>query len=120
MEILSVRFRTIGLQTPYTTQAPLFYAAGIWNQWRSNEGQTIDSYTIITTKPNKTLADIHHRMPVILHENDYEAWLHDSFDQAKKLLTPYSNEMAKYPVNPKFVNNARNNSMNCLDRWRDE
>ncbi len=104
----------------YATQAPLFYAAGVWNQWRSNEGKTIDSYTIITTKPNKTLATIHHRMPVILLENDYEAWLHDSFTQVKKLLIPYSNEMAKHPVNPNVVNNARNNSRNCLDRWRDE
>ena len=58
-------------------------------------------------------------MPVFIIQNDYEAWLHDSFDQAKNLLQPYSREMAKYPVNPKVVNNARNNSMHCLDRLQD-
>lgn len=102
----------------HTPNEPLMYAAGLWNRWESNEGQFIDSYTIITTQPNATLADIHHRMPVILSQNHQEAWLHDSFDLAENLLQPYSREMAKYPVDPKVVNNARNNSIHCLDNMQ--
>jgi putative SOS response-associated peptidase YedK len=104
----------------YSPQEPIIYAAGLWNRWQSKEGQSIDSCTIITTTPNETLADIHHRMPVILSKKDHDAWLHDAFEQSKKLLQPYSHEMAKYPVNPKVVNNARNNSMLCLEHWQNE
>ena len=103
----------------HTPDEPLMYAAGLWNRWQSNESGFIDSYTIITTTPNATLADIHHRMPVILNQNHHAAWLHDSFDQAKNLLQPYSQDMAKYPVNPNVVNNARNNLIQCLDKWQD-
>ncbi len=102
----------------YATEEPLLYAAGLWSRWQSKEGETIDSYTIITTKPNETLADIHHRMPVILAQNDQKTWLQDNFDQAKNLLQPYCGDMTKYPVNPKTVNYAKNNSVLCLDQWK--
>ncbi len=102
----------------YGTEEPLLHAAGLWNRWQSKEGEVIDSYTIITTTPNAVLADIHHRMPVFLAEKDREAWLHDDYDRIISLLLPYSGGMAKYPVNPKIVNNARNNSINCLDHWK--
>jgi putative SOS response-associated peptidase YedK len=102
----------------YGTEEPLLYAAGLWNRWQPKEGEAIESYTIITTTPNGTLADIHHRMPVFLTETDHNSWLQDDFDQAKDLLQPYSGDMTKYPVNPHTVNNARNNSIQCLDPWQ--
>ncbi len=96
---------------------PIAYAAGIWNRWQSPEGKTIESCAIITTQPNATLADIHHRMPVLLNESDQNTWLGAPFDDAKHLLQPYTQAMEKYPVNPKLVNNARNNSIECLEHW---
>lgn len=104
----------------YGTEEPLLYAAGLWNRWQSKQGENIESFTIITTSPNETLADIHHRMPVFLKESDRKTWLQDDFDQTKNLLQPYPGEMAKYPVNPKTVNNARNNSEHCLGQWQNE
>ncbi len=102
----------------FTQDTPLFYTAGLWNQWQSPDGETIDSCTIITTQPNDTLADIHHRMPVILAPDTIDAWLDDDFEHAKQLLQPYNQPMDKYPVNPKVVNNARHNSVDCLERWQ--
>ena len=44
----------------------------------------------MTTKPNELVRTIHpDRMPVILHETDYEAWLYGSQDEAFQLLQPY-------------------------------
>lgn len=103
----------------YGVEDSLLYAAGLWNRWQPQEGEAIDSYTIITTGPNETLADIHHRMPVFLHENDHEVWFQEEFEQAKNRLLPYPGKMAKYPVNPKIVNNARNNFVQCIDQWRE-
>lgn len=102
----------------YSPQEPFFCTAGIWNQWQLADGQTIESCAIITTKPNETLADIHHRMPVILDEDNYEFWLYEPFEKVKKLLQPFAGEMAKYALNPKTVNNARNNSLHNLDRLK--
>ncbi len=104
----------------FTQDTQLFYTAGLWNQWQSPDGETIDSCTIITTRPNNTLADIHHRMPVILNHSDFDTWLDADFEQAKDLLQPSTQPMDKYPVNPKVVNNARNNTVNCLERWSGE
>ncbi len=100
-----------------TQDSPLFYTAGLWNQWQSPEGKTIDSCTIITTRPNNTLVDIHHRMPVILNLGDVDTWLDADFEEAKTLLQPSDQPMDKYPVDPKVVNNARHNTVHCLDRW---
>ena len=36
--------------------------------------------SILTTAPNKKMADIHHRMPVILEQDDFTAWF-DSEDR---------------------------------------
>ena len=50
--------------------------AGLWEHWRRPEtGETVDSYTVITTKANDFMAPIHDRMPVILGQTDWDAWL---------------------------------------------
>ena len=56
------------------------------------------------------MALLHNRMPVILQESDYEAWLApDNQDTAalKALLKPYpAEEMAAYPVSTR-VNSVK-------------
>ena len=50
--------------------------AGLWEHWRRPDtGETVESYTIITTTANDFMAPIHDRMPVILGKSDWEAWL---------------------------------------------
>src|SRR6266404_5696631 len=43
----------------------VFAFAGIWDKWQ-RDGVSITSCAIITTTPNKLLATIHDRMPVVL------------------------------------------------------
>ena len=38
-------------------------------------GDTIETFTILTTAANATLTPIHHRMPVILSPGAFETWL---------------------------------------------
>ena len=40
--------------------------AGLWETWRSHDGERIRSFTIITTTPNALCAELHDRMPVVL------------------------------------------------------
>jgi len=92
--------------------ANLFAAAGLYEYWPGRDGAApIESYAIITTDANDVLKPLHERMPVILHEADYETWLApDNHDTAAlaQLLVPYpADEMRAYPVGTR-VNNARN------------
>ena len=43
--------------------------AGLWENWKDPQGNWLRTFTIITGEPNKLVAPIHHRMPVILRLN---------------------------------------------------
>ena len=65
----------------HPTQTDLFAFAGIWNTWKDEAGKEIKTYSIITTEPNKEMASVHNRMPVILHQDDESAWLAPSHNK---------------------------------------
>ena len=95
-----------------------FAFAGLWEVWKG-EGmdELLRSCTIITCPPNAVLAEIHHRMPVILPAEVYETWLapdEQSSEVLQPLLVPYADEeMEAYPVS-RFVNRPANNSPECI------
>jgi putative SOS response-associated peptidase YedK len=61
--------------------------------------------TMIITEPNKFVAEVHDRMPVLLAEKDYEPWL--SGKAGLGLLKPAAdNVLQKWPVS-KRVNSSR-------------
>jgi len=59
-------------------QYDLFSFAGVWETWKDVEGLEHQTYSIITTEPNKEMAKVHNRMPVILHPEDEASWLEPS------------------------------------------
>ena len=73
----------------------LFSMAGIYSQFKDNSGEEFEGFVIITTAPNKQLADIHNRMPVIFSREKEELWLNPEIKDAallKSLLVPYEGE----------------------------
>jgi putative SOS response-associated peptidase YedK len=97
----------------------LFAFAGLWDRWQSPEGTVVESCTILTTTPNELLHDVHDRMPVILHRNDYETWLTAppmEKRRLRELLAPFEAElMTRHEVGP-LVNNPRNDTAACAER----
>jgi len=92
--------------------AELFGVAGLYEFWPGKDGAaSIESFTIVTTEANELVGELHDRMPAILHEADYEAWLNPrdrSQAELEALLAPYpAEEMRAHPVSPR-VNNAKN------------
>jgi putative SOS response-associated peptidase YedK len=88
----------------------LFAFAGLWDQWRSPDGQQVQSCTIITTEPNELMAQIHNRMPVILRPGAYEDWLNPELRDPEVLthcLKPYPAELMKARPVSKLVNNPK-------------
>jgi putative SOS response-associated peptidase YedK len=95
-----------------------FAFAGLWEHWEGPDNSAIDSCTIVTTEANDTLRPLHDRMPVILQEEDYDRWLDPKTEdptQLCELLKPYpSEEMDAFPIST-LVNNARNESAQCIE-----
>lgn len=94
--------------------------AGLWESWHGPEGETIETFTIITTGANKLVQEIHDRMPVIVQPENYDTWLGLHTDQAalRQLLMPYpAEEMVAYRVGFK-VNSPKHDTPDCLLQTR--
>jgi putative SOS response-associated peptidase YedK len=92
-----------GASAPYyfhTTDHHPFAFAGLWEFWRSPEGEDLRSCTILTTQANSLVAPVHERMPVMLHGDDMERWLGPGNPEVwMGLLKPFPAErMVVYPV----------------------
>ncbi|KGP80485.1 MULTISPECIES: SOS response-associated peptidase [unclassified Paenibacillus] len=90
----------------------IFSLAGLYDTWIDPEGKKLSTCTIITTEPNRLMADIHDRMPVILRPQDEADWLNKESDKESvlRLLSPYeADEMIAYKVDS-AVGNVRNNN----------
>lgn len=96
-----------------------FGFAGLYDVWKSPEGKSLTTCTIITTTPNKLMEPIHDRMPVILPASAYSHWLdpaNQDLGELMSLLRPYpASKMVAYPVST-AVNSPRNNSAELIRR----
>lgn len=100
----------------HPVEGPLLAAAGLWESWSSDEGGEIPSLTILTSEPNERMTPIHNRMPVFIDLDDYDAWLDQKtpLPIVHELLKPYRDEnIAMYEVST-VVNNARNETAECI------
>ncbi|GIM45232.1 putative SOS response-associated peptidase YoqW [Collibacillus ludicampi] len=90
-----------------------FGMAGLFDSWTSSDGTKIHTCTIITTRPNELVSEIHDRMPVILRPEDETIWLDrekQDVELLQSLLVPYpAEQMRAYPVSP-MVGNVKNDT----------
>lgn len=86
--------------------SPILTTAGLWDEWKDRQsGETIRSCTMIITEPNKFVAEVHDRMPVLLRPDQFDAWLDGS--AGKEVLVPAAEDMLnKVPVSQR-VNSSR-------------
>lgn len=83
-----------GKKTPYFIHRPdhdLFAFAGLWEHWMGADGSEIETAAIITTEPNKHIAQIYERMPAVIQPENFAQWLdvaNVEAEQAVQLLKP--------------------------------
>lgn len=89
--------------------------AGLHDTWRHPlEGSEVNTFTIITTRANKLLSEIHNtkrRMPLILQEEKAAKWLeHETGEkEIDNILEPYPDEgLEAHTISP-LINNKRVN-----------
>ena len=112
--------RTNGAKQPYYIHMEgghSFAFAGLWESWdKGGEGE-VRTCTILTTRANALVDEIHERMPVILAPDAYDVWLDPASerDELAGLLAPYpEDEMEAYLVS-RFVNSPSNNDPRCIE-----
>ncbi len=101
-----------------------FAFAGLWERWTAPEGPApagslfgpepggpVETFTILTTAANATVAAVHARMPVILPPDARVPWLAGEDIP----LGPYpADEMRAHPVST-LVNKADNDDPRCVE-----
>ena len=94
----------------------VFAFAGLWERWRDPTGEFVETCTILTTRPNALVADVHDRMPAILKPEDYDLWLDPGMTNVALIadvLRPFDpRPMKRYPVSTR-VNRAENDDQQC-------
>jgi putative SOS response-associated peptidase YedK len=73
----------------------VFAFAGLWDEWKSSEGEVLRTCTIITTEANDTMSPVHDRMPVIVRPEHEAKWLDSSIkdvEQLRDVLQPLEND----------------------------
>jgi putative SOS response-associated peptidase YedK len=85
--------------------------AGLWAGWRDPATETVRrTFTIITTTPNETLADLHDRMPVVIDEDAWDRWLDPApsdHGELLGLLVPNETVGLEVYAVERFVNDVR-------------
>lgn len=102
----------------YLKNGQLFCFAGIFSSWTDKEtGEHINSFSILTTKANPTMAKIHNskeRMPVIVPAALYKKWLSAklSKEEIGSFLNPYPDaEVAAHSISNLVTSRNQNSNV---------
>ncbi len=100
-----------------------FALAGLWEEWTPRGGgEVLETCTVITCEANAMMAQLHGRMPVIIPESAYDAWLNPATppDALQALLAPFPDAaMRSRPVSFQ-VNNPRIDDTSCIAPFEPE
>ena len=91
--------------------------AGLSSEWTNPmTGEIIPTVTIVTTKGNDLMKDIHNnpklqepRMPLILAENEIQNWLEGNAEEIQALIRPSNVEIKAHTVRRLKGKNALGN-----------
>jgi putative SOS response-associated peptidase YedK len=101
------------LKYPYYITVPekeIFFMAGIYQPWTDKEtGETIDTFSLVTTKANALMEQVHNtkkRMPLILPEELAYEWIQDGLSRERvSEIAGYqlpAEQMSAYTIHSKF------------------
>ena len=106
-----------GVKLPYyisLASGEPFAFAGLWEHWDSKEtDESLQTATIVTTAANDFVANLHHRMPVVLEPATADRWMNGDTTLLDD-VTGNAPALRAWPV-ARTVNNARNESPDLID-----
>lgn len=107
-----------GRKQPYLVRlrgGGAFGFAGLWESWRPKEGgETVETFTIVTTKAAPSLRHIHPRMPVMVEPENHEAWLAGTAEAAASLIRAFPDELLEAFRVSHRVNSVAHDDSDCI------
>ena len=100
------------------SRRPLAFA-GLWETWLGPNGEELETATIVTTRANRMLADIHERMPVIVPPEAFDLWLDCKNVDAKTataVVAPAAEDLLETYEVSTAVNRAANEGPHLVER----
>lgn len=95
--------------------------AGLWSQWITPEGQPILSCALTTKAAAPSIASIHHRMPVVLHPQQFADWMNPdtSAEAVADVIANCRTDLIGYRVSTR-VNSVANDGPELLQPLHSE
>ena len=97
-----------------------FFFAGLWASWRDQaipDAEPLETFTILTRDASPALAQVHDRMPVILPQSAYGAWLDRSLTSSQEaaglVCAAVTEGFHHYAVSTR-VNTPKNDDASCV------
>ncbi len=90
--------------------------AGVWDRWKSTNG-VVETFALITVPANDLVKPLHDRMPAIISEGQFGAWLDPKESRPSRLLPllqPYPVERMEMWAVSDRVNSATNDEPELL------
>lgn len=80
-----------------------FAVAALYDTWTDRAtGQETNTFTVVTCEANSLIASIHDRMPVVLHQKDYDRWISCIEPDPADLMVPYPSDLMEiWPISSK-------------------
>lgn len=90
--------------------------AGLWAVWERPGAEPLVSCALLSREAAPGIAHIHHRMPVVLREEDFDAWLSPATtaQQVQGMMVGARGDFRAWPVSTR-VNSVRNDGPDLLD-----
>jgi putative SOS response-associated peptidase YedK len=97
--------------------AGLLGAAGLWSTWRDpdNDDSVVHSVAMVTTEATGRLAEIHHRMPLLVDVEELEEWLDPASDLPGWTSAPRGAMDVEVRAVSTRVNSVRNNDPTLIE-----
>lgn len=94
---------------------PLSAFAGLWDQYRVDEGITLLSATILTTPATGDMKHLHHRMPVRLPRDLWQAWLEPDAKAERLMEEKLGSDDLSWHTVSRAVNSGRAAGEDLID-----
>ena len=71
----------------HRTDQGILSVAGVWDRWQpAGQTEPLHTFSIVTTRANAFMANIHDRMPVVLDEHNRQLWLDPGVHEPERLM----------------------------------
>ena len=97
---------------PEDTEISAF--AGLWDQWRVDEGITLLSFTILTTPAIGPIKHLYHRMPVRLPPDQWQNWLDPNVKPERTMAHMLGSDGLAYHEVSRAVSSGRAQGANLI------